>query len=131
MSTFKVEVVPVKLEPHPNADTLSLVRVFDNYTVAVRTEDWIGRTVGAYIPPDSVVPAEREQFAFLIGHPRIKAKKLRGIVSQGLLTGRKVRYRIVVQVWESHSRWSRGRDHRKDSWRKSSRHVSGWQTVCR
>ena len=83
-STHRVEVVPVHLEPHPNADSLSVVRVFDGYTVCVRTADWIGRELGAYIPPDSVVP-DTEQFAFLDGHRRIKVRRLRGIISMGLL----------------------------------------------
>jgi RNA ligase (TIGR02306 family) len=80
-----VEVVPVTLEVHPNADSLSLVKVYDNYVVCVRTADWIGVDRGAYIPPDNIVPADRPEFAFLAGKWRIKAKKLRGIVSQGLL----------------------------------------------
>lgn len=84
MSTFRVEVVPVKLEKHPNADSLSVVKVFDGYTVCVRTEDWIGKDKGAYIPPDSLVP-NNEQFAFLEGKVRIKAKRLRGIDSFGML----------------------------------------------
>jgi RNA ligase (TIGR02306 family) len=83
-STHRVEVVPVRLEPHPNADSLSVVRVFDGYTVCIRTADWIGRELGAYIPPDSVVP-DTEQFAFLDGHRRIKVRRLRGIISMGLL----------------------------------------------
>lgn len=83
MSIFKVEVVPIKLEPHPNADTLSVVKVFD-YTVCVRTADWKDKLLGAYIPPDSVVP-ENENFAFLDGKTRIKVRKLRGVVSMGLL----------------------------------------------
>lgn len=83
MSTHIVEVVPVALEPHPNADSLSLVRVF-GYTAIVRTDDWRGRDRAAYLPVDSVVP-ESPDFAFLGGHRRIKAKKLRGIYSEGLL----------------------------------------------
>jgi len=83
-STHRVEVVPVHLEPHPNADTLSVVRVFDGYTVCVRTADWAGRELGAYIPPDSVVP-DTPEFAFLDGHRRIKVRRLRGIISMGLL----------------------------------------------
>lgn len=82
-STHRVDVVPVKLEPHPNADTLSIVRVH-GFTVCVRTADWIGREVGAYIQPDSIVPAT-EPFAFLGEHRRIKVKRLRGVVSMGLL----------------------------------------------
>jgi RNA ligase (TIGR02306 family) len=84
MSIFRVEVVPVVLEKHPNADSLSLVKVFDGYTVCVRTEDWVGIDKGAYIPPESIVP-NTEQFAFLEGHVRIKARKLRGIQSFGML----------------------------------------------
>jgi RNA ligase (TIGR02306 family) len=84
MSTFRCEVVPVVLEKHPNADLLSIVKVFDGYTVCVRTSDWEGVDRGVYIPPDSVVP-DTEQFAFLEGKVRIGAKKLRGVDSFGLL----------------------------------------------
>lgn len=88
-STHRVEVVPVVLEPHPNADTLSIVRIFAGYTACVRTTDWQGRTLGAFVPPDSMIDTRRPEFAFLSdGKPRpirIKVKKLRGIVSMGLL----------------------------------------------
>ena len=84
MSDHRCEVVPVVLEKHPNADSLSVVKVFDGYTVCVRTADWEGVDKGVYIPPDSVVP-DTEQFKFLEGHLRIKAKKLRGINSYGML----------------------------------------------
>lgn len=88
-STHKVEVVPVVLEKHPNADSLSVVRVF-GYTVCVRTCDWQDEAIGAYLPPDSVVDTSRTEFAFLAkpGNTkhRIKAVKLRGIVSFGLLS---------------------------------------------
>ncbi len=84
-STHKVEVVRVTLEPHPNADSLSVVRVFGGYTVCVRTDDWTGIELGAYIPPDSVVDSTRPEFGFLAGHERIRVKRLRGVVSMGLL----------------------------------------------
>lgn len=83
MSIFQVEVVPVNLEPHPHADALSIVKVYD-YTVCVRTEDWKDITKAAYIPPDSIVP-DNELFAFLKGNTRIKVRLIRGIVSMGLL----------------------------------------------
>lgn len=82
-STHKVEVVPVVMRPHPNADSLSIVDIF-GYTVCVRTEDWKSLALGAYIVPDSVVP-DNDTFAFLKGQRRIKVKRLRGVVSQGLL----------------------------------------------
>jgi RNA ligase (TIGR02306 family) len=84
MSDHKCEVVPVVLQKHPNADSLSIVNVFDSYTVCVRTDDWVGINRGVYLPPDTVVP-DTEQFKFLEGHLRIKAKKLRGIESYGML----------------------------------------------
>ena len=83
LSTHKVEVVPVELELHPNADTLSIVKVF-GYTAVVKTEQWKDHRVGAYIPPDSVVP-DSPEYAFLNGHFRIKARRYGGVMSQGLL----------------------------------------------
>lgn len=94
IETHKVEVVPIKLEKHPNADKLSLVKVFDGYTVVVRTEDWEGIETGAYIPPDNVVP-DTPQFDFLRPkgwegpmtekHRRIKVRQFRGVLSEGML----------------------------------------------
>ncbi len=103
-STHRVEVVPVVLTKHPSADRLSVVKVF-GYTVVVGTSGWEGKTLGAYIPPDSLVDTVLPEFAFLKEKPildsegkctgyridesitqvRIKAKKLRGIWSQGML----------------------------------------------
>lgn len=81
----KVEVVEVKLEPHPDPEVVNLavVRV-GGYSVCVRTQDWAPGVLGAFIPPDSVVPAT-EQFKFLGDNRRIRVKRLRGQLSQGLL----------------------------------------------
>jgi len=83
MTTIRVEVVPISLQSHPNADSLSIVKVYD-YPVIVKTSDWENRTIGAYIPVDALVP-NTEAFSFLDGHNRIRAKKLRSIFSMGLL----------------------------------------------
>lgn len=85
VSTHKVEVVTIKLEPHPNADALSVVRVFGGYTCCVRSSDFNDGDLAAYILPDSVVDTTRPEFSFLGEHSRIRAKKLRGVVSMGLL----------------------------------------------
>ncbi len=77
------DVVKVKLEQHPNADSLSLVMVGD-FQCAVRTADWSDGDLAIYIPPDSIVP-ETKEFEFLGKHRRIKARKLRGEWSVGLL----------------------------------------------
>jgi RNA ligase (TIGR02306 family) len=92
----------VRLQKHPNADNLSIVQVF-GYQVCTGTKGWMdlpatflpGETescwLGAYIPPDSLVPVNRPEFDFLApearpdGYARIKAKKLRQVVSFGLL----------------------------------------------
>lgn len=88
LSTNKAEVVPVELLPHTNSDNLSLVKVFE-YTVVVRTADWIGKTKAIYITPDSIVSTNRPEFAFLKrdgrDKERIKVKRLRGVLSMGLL----------------------------------------------
>lgn len=84
MSTHRVEVVRLgSIEKHPNADTLGLVAIW-GYTAMVRLGDFKEGDLAAYIEPDYVVP-DTPQFAFLAGHLRIKAKRLRGIYSQGLL----------------------------------------------
>ena len=90
MSTHEIPVVRIHKKPHPNADTLSIVRVF-GYTVCIRSADWQDGDLAAYIPPDYTVPTDRPEFEFLIiqdkprARERIKVKKLRGIFSQGLL----------------------------------------------
>lgn len=84
MSNHAVEIVQLgELHPHPHADKLAIVQVF-GYTVCVNQADWKEGDLAAYIPPDSIVPNIPE-YAFLDGHLRIRAKKLRGIVSFGLL----------------------------------------------
>lgn len=89
-STHRVEIVPVEMRQHPNADLLSVIPVF-GYTYVGRTSDWAGVKKAAYIPPDSLVDVKRPEFAFLAerakldGFARIKAMRLRGVVSYGLM----------------------------------------------
>ena len=83
MSTHKCEVVRILLEEHPNADSLSVVKVH-GYECAVRTQDWNDGDLAVYIPPDSTVP-DTEPFKFLGDSRRIRVRKFRGRYSQGLL----------------------------------------------
>lgn len=95
MSQHIVEVIEVKKEPHPNADSLSIVRVA-GFVVCVRSSDWRDGALAAYIEPDMVVP-DTVDFAWLCQHVRpegsyacarcrrIKARRLRGVWSMGLL----------------------------------------------
>ncbi len=86
MSEFKVEVVEVgEIIQHPNADSLEIVSVFD-YPVCCRIGDFKQGDKAVYLPIDSIVPSDDPRWEFLGGHRRIKAKRLRGVFSMGLLT---------------------------------------------
>lgn len=82
--THKVEVVRVQIEPHPNADRLDVARIF-GFTCCVAKGSFVDGELAAYVQPDSVVDSVRPEFEFLAGHERIKVKKLRGVVSMGVL----------------------------------------------
>jgi RNA ligase (TIGR02306 family) len=87
-SDFVVELVTIQeLTKHPNADKLSLVNVNGN-TVVVRTEDWKVGDYAIYVPVDALVDKSQPEFNFLQG-TRIKAARLRGVFSQGLLVSAK------------------------------------------
>jgi len=87
MSTFAVSILPInKLEKHPNADTLGLAYI-DDYVCIVGLNTFKAGDLAAYIPEGAVVPddvAEKLGLAGKIGN-RLKAIKLRGIVSQGIV----------------------------------------------
>ncbi len=84
MSTHSCPVVKVKLQPHPNADKLSLVQINDGCRCVVKTEEWKDGDLGIWIEPDTIAP-NNEMFKSLGGHLRIKVRKYRGEYSQGLL----------------------------------------------
>lgn len=105
MSDHPVTVVELPaFETHPNADKLAIVTVC-GYPVCVNKADWQPGQLAAYIPPDSVVPNTPE-YSFLDGHLRIRAKKLRGVVSFGLLVpapdGTKVGQDVADQLGITH-----------------------------
>ncbi len=84
MSTLKVEVVPIKLEKHPNADVLSLVYI-KGWQVAVRTDEFKDAKLGAYLPVDSVVPQTDEWESLRQHKYRVRTIRLRKLISQGML----------------------------------------------
>jgi RNA ligase (TIGR02306 family) len=89
MSEFKVEVVQISsVTPHPNADRLDLV-MFEGmaYQVVIAKGKFKIGDFAYYFPIDSVIP-DRYLYEFEIRtyyHKKIKATKLRGIFSEGLL----------------------------------------------
>ncbi len=90
MSTFVALVRRIEVFPHPNADLLELAKVDDYRCVVKRNEFKTGDLI-AYIPEMSIVPApllEEMGLTSRLAGPeknRVKAVKLRGEVSQGLV----------------------------------------------
>lgn len=97
MSTFEVKVYKLQIEPHNNADTLELAVVGD-YRSCVRKGQFQTGDLGVYIPEGSLVPKWIIASLGLTGKlagpdsNRVKAMKLRGILSQGLIFPVKVIY---------------------------------------
>ncbi len=104
-SNSTAEVVPVVMQNHPDADSLSLVSVY-GFTVVVRTTDWLGVEKAVYITPDTIVDTTRPEFSFLasdtVGRTkeRVKVKKLRGVISMGLLIPAPEGANIGDDLWE-------------------------------
>lgn len=93
MSNFKAEVIKIdNMEKHPNADTLSIVRVYGGFPCLIRTDDFSVGDLAAYVlaEPVSLVPTDLPEFSFLKdkakdGLAKIKPIRLRGVFSMGLL----------------------------------------------
>lgn len=85
MSEWNPQVVKLeKIERHPNADTLEISTVLGGYTVIFKEGQYKEGDLAAYVPVDSVC-SERPEFEWLGTKKRIKAAKLRGIFSLGIL----------------------------------------------
>lgn len=90
MSEFRVEVKRVIIEPHPDADKIELGKV-DGYVSIVSKGLFKTGDLAAYIPENAILPEkiieELGVVGLLVGSlkNRVKAKRLRGIFSQGLL----------------------------------------------
>lgn len=86
MTDILVEVVKIPpLKPIKDADRIAVATI-GGYDVIVRKEDFKEGDLGVFISVDSVVPKELLDFYNLdIKNGRIKTKKLKGVISQGLL----------------------------------------------
>lgn len=114
MTEWAAQIVRIeKVEKHPNADALDIVTVLGDYPVVSKRDEYNVGDITCYLPIDTIVP-DTEQFYFLcpvlredyeengevkskiIGpkypvgsvpekYRRIKAKKIRGHYSQGML----------------------------------------------
>lgn len=90
MATFAATVERLTIEEHPNADALELAVVGD-YRAIVRKDQFKTGDIGVYIPEQSLVPDWLIKRLGLEGRlagknaNRVKAIKLRGVLSQGLV----------------------------------------------
>lgn len=90
MATFEVKVYKLYIEEHPNADVLEIARIGDYKSCVVKGQFKTG-DLGVYIPEASVVPTHLIEEMGLTGklagkdQNRVKAVKLRGVTSQGLV----------------------------------------------
>ena len=96
MSTFECPVVRVAIEPHPNADAIELARV-GGYLAIVKKGQFKDGDLAVYIPEQAVLPEWLLKLLGFWNDPsgkgtlsggagnRVRAIKLRGVLSQGLL----------------------------------------------
>jgi len=90
MATFEAKIHSLRIEPHPNADLLELAAI-GGYRAVVQKGKYKDGDLAAYIPEGAIVPndviAELGLEGRLAGSKanRVKAIKLRGVLSQGLV----------------------------------------------
>lgn len=90
MSTFEVLARRVTVSPHENADALEIAHV-DGYRSVVRLGAFTDGDMALYIPEQALLPLNIVDTLGLTGRlagpdaNRVKAVKLRGVLSQGLL----------------------------------------------
>ena len=90
MAEFEVRVYKLKIEEHPNADALEIARVGD-YRSIVQKGQYKTGDLGVYIPEQSILPQWLISRLGLEGRlagsnkDRVKAIKLRGVLSQGIV----------------------------------------------
>ena len=116
MSTeHNVNVIRIgDINKHPDADSLSITEV-DGRPVIIRSGEFQTGDLAVYVPVDSLCPVADPRFAFLAqrsnprdGRCRLRAAKLRGVFSMGLLVkpdadmteGDEVRERLGIEVYE-------------------------------
>ena len=104
---FESTVYRIGVEEHPNADRLEMA-VVEGYRCVVGKGDFQSGDLAAYIPEDSIVPDDIIKDLGLEGRlsggakNRVKAVRLRGELSQGLLyplTGKRLRENKPWRNW--------------------------------
>lgn len=90
MSEFKIEIInDIRISNHPNADRLEIASIAD-YKCVVAKGDFKTGDSAIYIPEGSILPEDLMKKLGLVGKlsgprkNRVKAVKLRGVLSQGI-----------------------------------------------
>ena len=113
MSQHTIPVIRItEVAQHPNADALEVITI-GGYTVCARLGQFRPGDLAAYIEPDYLLPVSEPEFSFLEpkakdGFAHIKAVRLRGVLSYGLLIsarphwteGQDVQDDLHVRRWE-------------------------------
>ena len=105
MATFSVQVVSVLIEPHHNADALEIARI-GGYCSIVRKGQFADGDLVAYIPEQAIVPDSILEELGLTGRlagakaNRVKAIRLRGVLSQGICYPARPGWRLGQDVTE-------------------------------
>jgi len=150
MSEFLVQVVQIgPVRKHPGADRLEITDIHGGYPCIIKIGDFKEKDLAVYIPVDAIVP-DRAEFKFLApkdwepGAPlperyrRIKAKRLRGVFSMGLVVpmsvlppgnyqvGDDVREILQIKKWEPEEDPAGAVDQVKE-WAKAQAALSWWR----
>lgn len=89
MSTHRVNIIEIaEVRPHFNAERLEIVPI-GGWQAVVKKGQFRPGDRAVYVEPDYTVPTERPEFSFLAkkgrDRHRLKAVRLRGVLSYGLL----------------------------------------------
>ena len=91
MSTFKVPITTIReINPHPSADKLEIAKCYD-YDVIIPKDIYEVGQIVVYVPVGSILSDELESLLFpedskiKLTKNRIRAIKIRGVVSQGMI----------------------------------------------
>lgn len=102
-----VKVGPITPHPDVTSTQLEMTTVLGGIPVVVRKGEFKEDELAVYVGIDSLVPAKGERFGFLDPRGRgnkivkIKAKKIRGVYSEGLLTPGRILSDDYVLAWEA------------------------------
>lgn len=86
MSDFHVNVVRItNVTNHPNADRLDIINVHDGFPCIVQREQFKVGDLAIYVPIETILPEKHFESYDPKDRKHLRAKKIRGIFSMGIL----------------------------------------------